>query len=87
MLNLLYLAVEWLLRVVPEQVIMIQLIVYRPMNDTQVQFLLRSNGHILKQQIKRVMVVSLFNISLPGPQTAMTLILKMKRLLQRYMYM
>lgn len=63
MLNLLYLAVEWLLRVVPEQVIMIQLIVYRPMNDTQVQFLLRSNGHILKQQIKRVMVVSLFNIS------------------------
>lgn len=53
MLNLLYLAVEWLLRVVPEQVIMIQLIVYRPMNDTQVQFLLRSNGHILKQQIKR----------------------------------
>lgn len=63
MLNLLYLAVEWLLRVVPEQVIMIQLIVYRSMNDTQVQFLLRSNGHILKQQIKRVMVVSLFNIS------------------------
>lgn len=63
MLNLLYLAVEWLLRIVPEQVIMIQLIVYRPMNDTQVQFLLRSNGHILKQQIKRVMVVSLFNIS------------------------
>lgn len=63
MLNLLYLAVEWLLRVVPEQVIMIQLIVYRPMNDTEVQFLLRSNGHILKQQIKRVMVVSLFNIS------------------------
>lgn len=63
MLNLLYLAVEWLLRVVPEQVIMIQLIVYRPMNDTQVQFLLRSNGHILKQQMKRVMVVSLFNIS------------------------
>lgn len=63
MLNLLYLAVEWLLRVVPEQVIMIQLIVYRPMNDTQVQFLFRSNGHILKQQIKRVMVVSLFNIS------------------------
>lgn len=63
MLNLLYLAVEWLLRVVPEQVIMIQLVVYRPMNDTQVQFLLRSNGHILKQQIKRVMVVSLFNIS------------------------
>lgn len=63
MLNLLYLAVEWLLRVVPEQVIIIQLIVYRPMNDTQVQFLLRSNGHILKQQIKRVMVVSLFNIS------------------------
>lgn len=63
MLNLLYLAVELLLRVVPEQVIMIQLIVYRPMNDTQVQFLLRSNGHILKQQIKRVMVVSLFNIS------------------------
>lgn len=36
MLNLLYLAVEWLLRIVPEQVIMIQLIVYRPMNDTQV---------------------------------------------------
>lgn len=63
MLNLLYLAVEWLLRVVPEQVIMIQLIVYRPMNDTQVQFLFRSNGHILKQQIKRVMVESLFNIS------------------------
>lgn len=63
MLNLLYLAVEWLLRIVPEQVIMIQLIVYRPMNDTQVQFLLRSNGHILKQQMKRVMVVSLFNIS------------------------
>lgn len=63
MLNLLYLAVEWLLRVVPEQVIMIQLIVYRPMNDTQVQFLLRSNGHILKQQMKGVMVVSLFNIS------------------------
>lgn len=63
MLNLLYLAVEWLLRAVPEQVIMIQLIVYRPMNDTQVQFLLRSNGHILKQQIQRVMVVSLFNIS------------------------
>lgn len=87
MLNLLYLAVEWLLRVVPEQVIMIQLIVYRPMNDTQVQFLLRSNGHILKQQIKRVMVVSLFNISQTGLQTAMTLILKMKRLLQRYMYM
>lgn len=63
MLNVLYLAVEWLLRVVPEQVIMLQLIVYRPMNDTQVQFLLRSNGHILKQQMKRVMVVSLFNIS------------------------
>lgn len=63
MLNLLYLAVEWLLRVVPEQVIMIHLIVYRPMNDTQVQFLLRSNGHILKQQMKGVMVVSLFNIS------------------------
>lgn len=63
MLNLLYLAVEWLLRIVPEQVIMIQLIVYRPMNDTQVQFLLRSNGHILKQQMKGVMVVSLFNIS------------------------
>lgn len=63
MLNLLYLAVEWLLRVVPEQVIMIQLVVYRPMNDTQVQFLLRSNGHILKQQMKGVMVVSLFNIS------------------------
>lgn len=63
MLNLLYLAVEWLLRVVPEQVIMIQLIVYRPMNDTQVPFLLRSNGHILKQQMKGVMVVSLFNIS------------------------
>lgn len=63
MLNLLYLAVEWLLRVVPEQVIMIQLIVYRPMNDTQVQFLLRSNGHILKQQMKGVMVVSLFNNS------------------------
>lgn len=63
MLNLLYLAVEWLLRVVPEQVIMIQLIVYHPMNDTQVQFLLRSNGHILKQQMKGVMVVSLFNIS------------------------
>lgn len=63
MLNLLYLAVEWLLRVVPEQVIMIQLIVYRPMNDTQVQFLLRSNGHILKQQMKGVMVVSLFKIS------------------------
>lgn len=63
MLNLLYLAVEWLLRVVPEQVIMIQLIVYRPMNDTQVQFLLRSNGHILKQQMKGVLVVSLFNIS------------------------
>lgn len=63
MLNLLYLAVEWLLRVVPEQVIMIQLIVYRPMNDTQVQFLLRSNGHILNQQMKGVMVVSLFNIS------------------------
>lgn len=63
MLNLLYLAVEWLLRVVPEQVIMIQLIVYRPMNDTQVQFLLRSNGHILKQQMKEVMVVSLFKIS------------------------
>lgn len=63
MLNLLYLAVEWLLRVVPEQVIMIQLIVYRPMNDTQVQFLFRSNGHILKQQMKGVMVVSLFNIS------------------------
>lgn len=62
MLNLLYLAVEWLLRVVPEQVIMIQLIVYRPMNDTEVQFLLRSNGHILKQ-MKGVMVVSLFNIS------------------------
>lgn len=63
MLNLLYLAVEWFLRIVPEQVIMIQLIVYRPMNDTQVHFLLRSNGHILKQQMKRVMVVSLFNIS------------------------
>lgn len=63
MLNLLYLAVEWLLRVVPEQVIMIQLIVYRPMNDTQVLFLFRSNGHILKQQMKGVMVVSLFNIS------------------------
>lgn len=63
MLNLLYLTVEWLLRIVPEQVIMIQLIVYRPMNDTQVQFLLRSNGHILKQQMKGVMVVSLFNIS------------------------
>lgn len=63
MLNLLYLAVEWFLRIVPEQVIMIQLIVYRPMNDTQVQFLLRSNGHILKQQMKGVMVVSLFNIS------------------------
>lgn len=63
MLNLLYLAVEWLLRIVPEQVIMIQLIVYRPMNDTQVQFLLRSNGHILKQQMKGVMVVSLFKIS------------------------
>lgn len=63
MLNLLYLAVEWLLRIVPEQVIMIQLIVYRPMNDTQVQFLFRSNGHILKQQMKGVMVVSLFNIS------------------------
>lgn len=63
MLNLLYLAVEWLLRVVPEQVIMIQLIVYRPVNDTHVQFLLRSNGHILKQQMKGVMVVSLFNIS------------------------
>lgn len=63
MLNLLYFAVEWLLRVVPEQVIMIQLIVYRPMNDTQVLFLFRSNGHILKQQMKGVMVVSLFNIS------------------------
>lgn len=63
MLNLLYLTVEWFLRKVPEQVIMIQLIVYRPMNDTQVQFLLRSNGHILKQQMKGVMVVSLFNIS------------------------
>lgn len=63
MLNLLYLIVEWFLRIVPEQVIMIQLIVYRPMNDTQVQFLLRSNGHILKQQMKGVMVVSLFNIS------------------------
>lgn len=63
MLNLLYLTVEWFLRIVPEQVIMIQLIVYRPMNDTQVQFLLRSNGHILKQQMKGVMVVSLFNIS------------------------
>lgn len=62
MLNLLYLIVEWFLRIVPEQVIMIQLIVYRPMNDTQVQFLLRSNGHILKQQMKG-MVVSLFNIS------------------------
>lgn len=63
MLNILYLIVEWFLRIVPEQVIMIQLIVYRPMNDTQVQFLLRSNGHILKQQMKGVMVVSLFNIS------------------------